>query len=143
MDIKRGFTYIGGVRKFKVLIDGNEVEQLKLLKTVKVNQPENEFTIQFRTMMVEKSKVFRIKSNSKLHIQCNVNPMYRLFYIVSFILLLALFAVPFIDLGVKSLLLLLFLATYLGAHYGYFAKNYITLKVYDQNDNRIDIEEIK
>lgn len=143
MKIKRNFTYIGGIRKFKIFIDDEYVSNLKLNKEVEVEQPDKEFSIYFRTMKLEKSKKYLIKTDKPVRIVSNVNPLVRITFWTSFILLVSLMPLTsLLELQfINSLMAIIAVGfLYVIFYYGYLVGRYITFEAYDLEGQIVDKE---
>ena len=144
MKIKRGFSWMGMSRRFKVYINNEEVEQLSSREEKDIPQPSGSFTLQFRSMKYDRSKKYYIDSNKKISISVNLSPIVRIMSALAS-LLLVLFAVFFRYISFNNfvIIVLSFLTIYYTVYLSYTIKNFITFKVYDSNNNIIQLDEVK
>ena len=143
MHIKRGFAYIGGVRKFRMYVDEEEVAALKLSSSVDLDIEGQHQIIQFRTMKLEKSKRYYLPPNvAKLHV--NVNPMFRVMYASLFVIFMILMFirafVGYEQMALLTVLILILSVSVLVIHYTNL-KSYIQVLAYDDNNQLIPLTE--
>lgn len=145
MKVTRGFAYIGGVRKFRMHLDKEEVATVKLSSSITVDIVPQHQTVQFRTMKLEKSKIYYLTQEvSSLHV--NVNPMFRMMYGSLLVIFGMLFLIrPFVSSELSlifSMLLVLSSIIVLVIHFTNL-DSYIKVLAYDENNNLIPLEQQK
>ncbi len=145
MKVKRGFNWLGAARKYRVLINGETKFDLKSNKEIDVEEPNSEYTIQFRTMMFEKSKTYLVQPNDIKSIEVNVNKWITILYIIDAVVIfgVAIYAGLTQQQALIPIVFIPALVAYLGIYYGVLVNDYISVVATNDLDEEVELEEYK
>lgn len=142
MKIKRGFTFVGGARKFRVYVNDELVGNLKLSSEIEVEQPKESFTLYFETMRFEKSHKCVITSDEPVRVVANVNPIIRVALAMITALLFILISFRSELTSTAKIIILSPIFLFFLFYYLVFKNNYLIFKVYDQENILLPIEKV-